>query len=313
MGIDFKGEGRILIIPEIRHIGGFSVNSHETTIINQVDDPIIIGNAIIKTMKFIKKCPPSTSTPNERNSNPVWKENSKYKSEKSFTKNNYRIHFMKKDDGSYIIDSEKKSDSYWRGYNGSIKKITLTKKTTAEEIGKAIIDVFKAAEDYYKENPFNDDKVYQIQTIELLNGSNMIVQEPKDEHFINSQDYGSAEIYQGYSYMTGENEESSAEFFIGIASELDCNLDIENVKNIWEEQNGRADFFEFKNVNFGIFNIRAEFKNKKVHKTSYLLQMEEDLLLECSMEVYMPNRRKKLDEKLIKIFDEFSLSCKIKD
>lgn len=272
----------------------------------------IIGEGIINSLKFIKNSPIDKSSVKEREDRAIWKRNTKYKTWKSFWKNNNLGTLTLYEDKHYKICTWKRSKSHDYGFKGYIKEITLNKNATAEEIGKAIIDVFQAAEDYYKENPFNDS-TYQIKTIELLDGSNLIVQEPKDKHFINSEDYGVAEIYQGYSYMTGENEESSAEFFIGIASELDCNLDIENVKNIWEEQNGRADFFEFKNDNFGIFNIRAEFKNKKVHKTSYLLQMEDDLLLECSMEVYMPYRRKKLDEKLIKIFDEFSLSCKIKD
>ena len=53
----------------------------------------------------------------------------------------------------------------------------------------------------------------------------------------------------------------------------------------------------------------------KFIKVIHMLQekMEDDLLLECGMEVYIPNKRKKLDEKLTKIFVEFSLNCKIKD
>ncbi|MBS5691214.1 MAG: hypothetical protein KHW64_03760 [Eubacterium sp.] len=39
------------------------------------------------------------------------------------------------------------------GYNGCIKSINLPANATAEEIGNAIIDVFKAAEEYYERNP----------------------------------------------------------------------------------------------------------------------------------------------------------------
>ena len=309
----YKGEGRILINPCVQCWGGYRIPSENFTVINNMEDYKTIGKNILNSLNFIKNSPIDKSSAKEREDRAVWKINTKYKTWISFWKNNNHCDITLYEDKHYEISSYKKSKKFNYGYDGCIKKITLTKKTTAEEIGKAIIDVFKAVEDYYKVNPFYDDKVYQIQTIELLNGMNLIVQEPKDEHFINSEDYGVAEIYQGYSYVTGENEKSSAELFIGIASELDCNLGIENVKNIWEEQNGRADFFELKSVNFGIFNIRAEFKNEKVHKTSYLLQMEDDLLLECGMEVYIPNKRKKLDEKLTKIFVEFSLNCKIKD
>ena len=39
------------------------------------------------------------------------------------------------------------------GYYGCIKSINLPANATAEEIGNAIIDVFKAAEEYYEQNP----------------------------------------------------------------------------------------------------------------------------------------------------------------
>ena len=52
-------------------------------------------------------------------------------------------------------------------------------------------------------------------------------------------------------------------------------------------------------------------KNKHTHKISYLLRQDEDLLLECGMDVHQPNRRKKLDENLIELFKEFVLSCKM--
>ena len=70
---------------------------------------------------------------------------------------------------------------------------------------------------------------------------------------------------------------------------------------------GKAEFFE---VQYGVFKLRVEMRNKATHKISYLLQMEEDLLLECGMDVHQPNRRKKLDENLSALFEEFTLECK---
>lgn len=52
-------------------------------------------------------------------------------------------------------------------------------------------------------------------------------------------------------------------------------------------------------------------KNKSTHKISYILPQDEDLLLECGMDVHQPNRRKKLDEKLMELFKDFALSCKM--
>ena len=97
---------------------------------------------------------------------------------------------------------------------------------------------------------------------------------------------------------------------MGIAPELDCNLDVQNIKSCWEEVYGKAEFFEVQEVEYGLFKLRVEMRNKATHKISYLLQMEEDLLLECGMDVHQPNRRKKLDENLSALFEEFTLECK---
>lgn len=170
--------------------------------------------------------------------------------------------------------------------------------------------MFNALEEYYKEHPSKKIERYPIETIELLDGSSLHFQTPKNSHFVDSDDCSAAEIYKCYSYLANEYAEPSAEFFLGIGAELDCDLSAENIRKSYEKYNGKADFFEINNVDFGIYKIRAEMKNKSVHKISYYLQMDEDLILECSMEVHQPNRRKKVDEKLSALFQDFALSCK---
>ena len=96
-----------------------------------------------------------------------------------------------------------------------------------------------------------------------------------------------------------------------MAAELDCSLEMENVRSTWEELYGKQDFFDMQEIERGIFELRFEMKNKDIHKISHFLQIEEDLLLECSMEVHSPNKRKKLDEDLAKLFAEFAGSCKL--
>ncbi len=78
----------------------------------------------------------------------------------------------------------------------------------------------------------------------------------------------------------------------------------------WEKVYGNADYFHMQEVTFGIFKYKSELKNKDYHKISYFLQMDDDLVLECGMNVHKPNRRKKLDEKLEWQFEEFALSCR---
>ena len=305
----YKGEGRVLIMPVIRHMAGYSVNADWVVNIQQIDDYASIGKSVIHAVDFIRNSPLSMSTPRERELNPIWKKNTKYKSEISFWKNNLLTRIKVLEDGHYLIYSMKRSEKRKGGYSEIIKEINLLSNASNEEIGKAVLSAFEALEDYYKNNKEQQD--YLTKNIELLDGSMLTLTVPKDNHFIDSEDCGAAEIYQCYSYLPQQGAESSAEFFLGIAPELDCNLDALNVRSSWEEFYGKADFFEMQDGDYGIFKLRIEMKNKHTHKISYLLRQDEDLLLECGMDVHQPNRRKKLDEKLIELFKEFVLSCKM--
>ena len=148
--------------------------------------------------------------------------------------------------------------------------------------------------------------------ITLLNGSEILVEEPDDKHFSDCDDYGLGEIHQVYMYFHREGAEHSAEFYLGIAAELGCDMSQENIRSAWEKQNGKSEFFEVKPTEHGIFKLRAEMRNKSIHRISYLLQIDESELLDCTMELHKPNSRKKLDEKLTGLFEEFALRCKFK-
>ncbi len=78
-------------------------------------------------------------------------------------------------------------------------------------------------------------------------------------------------------------------------------------------QMGKAEFFEVEPVEHGIFKLCAEMRNKNVHRISYLLQIDESELLDCTMELHKPNSRKKLNEKLSALFEEFARQCKFKN
>lgn len=150
--------------------------------------------------------------------------------------------------------------------------------------------------------------------IELLSGSEVIVEAPRDKHFADYDDYGVGEMYQAYMYLPREDsEEASAAFYIGMDAELNCDMNEENIRKAWEKQNGKAEIFEVKSVEYGIFKLRAEMRNKSVHRISYLLQIDESELLDCTMELYKPNSRKKLNEKLTGLFEEFARGCKFKN
>lgn len=304
----YKGEGRILLIPIIDHRGGYSVDSDWFINLKNIEDYVEIGEGIFKSIDFVKESPISKVTSKERDLKAAWRKNSKYKSWISFWKNNNHAFYKLYEDGHYEVYSTKRTVDRKGGYGGCIKKVNLPKEATVEEIGKAVIEVFEAAEEYYHQSPAY--ALYPKKKLELLDGSTLVVKHPKEKHFVDHEDSGAAEIYQCYSYLPKEDGESSAEFFVGIAPELDCNLDVQNIKSRWEEVYGKAEFFEVQEVEYGLFKLRVEMRNKATHKISYLLQMEKDLLLECGMDVHQPNRRKKLDENLSALFEEFTLECK---
>ena len=305
----YKGEGRMLFVPLVDHTRGFRIEMGNNVAIEQVDDEKLIGKIIFELLEQIGRSSISKVIPIEIEKDEAWRNHSKYKTWVSFWKNNNYTLLSFYEDGHYQIVSSKRSEKRKGNYGDVAKIIELMPEVSAEDIGKAVIDVFQAAEEYHKQNPTGNKK--RTKKVQLLNGMELTMDEPADSHFTDIDDSGAAEIYQCYSYATSENAEPAAEFFIGIAPEIDCDLDIENVRASWEEYFGKADFFEMQEKDYGIFKYRVEMRNKESHKISYLLKQEEDLLLECGMEVHSPNRRKKTDEKLVGLFEQFAISCRM--
>lgn len=191
------------------------------------------------------------------------------------------------------------------------RPLEFTEHSDPEALGEMIIEALdrsRKISDKVAGNP------YLEKTIELLSCTTMIVSAPRDKHFTDEEDNGVCELYQLYGYYPREDsEERSAAFYIGIAAELDCDMSEDNIRNAWEKLHGKAEFFEVKPTEHGVFKLRAEMRNKNVHRISYLLQINEGELLDCTMELRKPNTRKKLDEKLTVMFEEFARQCKFKD
>lgn len=303
----FKGEGRLLIIPVVKHDSGFFVDSDWFVNIQDVNSYREIGSGVIDAINIIKESPRSIKDLKEQGQIWAWQKNSKYKSWISFWKNNFCTRIKYYEDGHYEVYSLVNSRTDKGAYSEIAKKIILSKDSKIEEVGKSVLEVFAALAECHGDNVSN--KEYTSKYIELLDGSKISIIPPKEKNISDDEDCNTAEIYQCYSYYQQGNAISSAEIFLGIASELECNLEISNVHNSWEDIYGKTDFFDMKEIDYGIFKFRAEMQNKNSHRISYFLQMTNDLLLECGMDVHQPNKRKKIDEKLSKVFEEFALSC----
>ena len=210
----------------------------------------------------------------------------------------------------------KKGKSYYLDFSKSIgekgillfdKVLEFDESVDAEELGEMVLEALERSK---KIGALVNKERISSKKVELLNNFYVQMLVPRDKHFEDLEDNGVGELYQLYSYFPKENSESVADFYLGMAAELACNTSSEHVQKTWEEFYGVLEFFEMKEVDYGIFNLRVEMKNKKCHRISYLMQMDEDSLLECTMDLSQPGKRKKLDEKLSALFEEFAFSCK---
>ncbi len=179
-----------------------------------------------------------------------------------------------------------------------------------ETLGRMVLEAFDRCQQLT--DAAAGDK-FEVKELTLFDGSVLEIQMPRDKHFSDSGDMGTAEIYQMYEYFPKEDaEDAQAQFFLGIGEELNCDISQDNIAAVWESNYGKAEFLEIKAVKQGIYCLRAELRNKTIHKVSYFTQQNKELLLECSMEVFQPGKRKKLDEKLSELFEEFAGRCRRK-
>ena len=190
------------------------------------------------------------------------------------------------------------------------KPLEFYSDISPEELGSMVLEAFDRIKKIEEKVNGKKSRGEARKQIDVFDEINLSVAVPRDKHFEDLEDNGVGELYQLYSYFPKENSESVADFYLGMAAELACNTSSEHVQKTWEEFYGVLEFFEMKEVDYGIFNLRVEMKNKKCHRISYLMQMDEDSLLECTMDLSQPGKRKKLDEKLSALFEEFALSCK---
>ena len=146
----YKGEGRFLIVAEVEHRAGYNTCADKVVTINETEDNLVtkLGNEALLGLKSIGDSPLYIGKPND-----FWKKGSKYKGYITFWKHNLLTYVDLYEDGSYKVCATEKCREKKGGYNGCIKSINLPANATAEEIGNAIIDVFKAAEEYYEQNP----------------------------------------------------------------------------------------------------------------------------------------------------------------
>ena len=69
----YKGEGRMLIVPLIDHIAGYSIDSDWFISLSDLDNAVSVGEGVKSALDYIRNSPLSSLTPNERKENAAWK------------------------------------------------------------------------------------------------------------------------------------------------------------------------------------------------------------------------------------------------
>ena len=65
----YKGEGRILIVPLIDHVAGYSIDAEWYENISDTDNAKNVGNGVLRAVAYIRNSPLSSLTPKEREDN----------------------------------------------------------------------------------------------------------------------------------------------------------------------------------------------------------------------------------------------------
>lgn len=307
----FKGEHRLFVVPYITTIGYYGTFMAWYRKLNDTESPEVIGEAILDAFEHIRISPVDARTRAERDEDLFYLKETKCKSYRAFNKKYMHCGINMNEQGIYSVSALISSDDN-QGY-GRIdgnETVKFPNNASSTDLGNAVINAFRISEKYARSQKPDP---YPPVDVELLSDQKVEIHPPRDRHFTDMGDGGIAEIYRAYEYYPKEGAESSAEFYLGIAAELDCDMSDENIRKAWEKQYDKAEFFEVKSVEYGIFKLRAEMRNKSVHRISYLLHIDESELLDCTMELHKPNSRKKLDEKLSSLFEEFARGCKFKN
>ncbi len=309
----YRGEGQILVVPLTQSMFWLRCELGLYCSLNDSESAVNIGKTLMEVFDYLNRCPVDTRTMEECAADSYIVNYTTCKTYKSFCKKYSSCYAGLNEDGTYIITPTERLENY-KGYGGVDTddpfRFKLPKEASEEEIGNAVIAALDRSDELKKAK--KPDPYPPIEA-ELLSDKKVEIHPPRDRHFTDMQDGSAAEIYRLYEYSPKEGAEPSANFYLGIAEELDCDLSEENIRKAWEELHGKAELFEVKPTEHGIFKLRAEMRNKSVHRISYILQIDESELLDCTMELHKPNTRKKLDEKLSILFEEFALDILIKN
>ena len=309
----YKGENQIIIVPLITSIGFVETAMAWYRQVKELNNAQLIGQTVLKALEHIGKSPVDARTRYERAKDSFMKHAVSYKSYKAFNKNYLLCGIIMYEDGKYVVSQTRKLEGN-KGYGGlDATLIHLDSSATALDIGNAVLTSFAEMESFYSKKNYSKPETPRRE-FETLSDLKVSFEIPQDDRYTDEEDYGAAEIYQGYSYRESEDdEESVSDMYFGIAAELNCDLSSDNVLSVFEKEYGKAVQYDYSSTEHEIFEFRAEITGEKTHRIIYLKQMDSEELLSCELTIDTKRAGKRLCGKLIKNFEKLVASCKIRE
>ena len=309
----YKGENQIIIVPLITSIGFVETAMAWYRQVKELNNAQLIGQIVLEALEHIRKSPVDARTRYERAEDSFMKHAVSYKSYKSFNKNYLLCGVILYEDGNIIVSQTRKLENN-NGYGGNDETlIYLGATSSAEDIGNAVLESFTGMEKIYNKHQKEKRLVPRFE-FETLSDLKVSFEIPQDDRYTDEEDYGTAEIYQGYSYRESEDdEESVSDMYFGTAAEIDCDLSSDNVLSVFEKEYGKAVRYDYSPTEHEIFEFRAEITGNNIHRILYLKQIDSEELLSCELTLNTKRADKRLCGKLIKNFEKLVASCKIRE
>lgn len=302
----YQGEGQMIVVPLVDCTNGLRVQMAKFWTMTDLTNAQQIGDIVQEAFAYIQVRPIDARTRAEKEADSVRANATTCKSYNTFCKKYMMCTVVYMENGSYAVTS-----TFNHGQlNSEYEVVDLPKGASALDIGAEVIKGFAKIEAYCnmaKKQPPSRPRI----TFDTLSGAKFSFETLPEDGYEDEEDYGVAEIYQGYSYYKESDDESVADIYFSIAAELDCDISAENVQAVYGKRYGADANIEITQITHPIFEKRIEVISKKIHHITYVKQVDENELLACELELKVKPAGKRIYAKILKDFEKLVESSKI--
>jgi len=302
----YRGEGQLIIVPLIDAVNGLITPMARFWTMTDLTNAQQIGDIVGEAFAYINVRPIDARTRAEKDADSVMVNATTCKSYNTFCKKYMMCTVVYMENGSYAVTS-----TFNHGQlNSEYEVVDLPKGASALDIGSEVIKGFAKIEAYCnmaKKQPPSRPRI----TFDTLSGDKLSFETLPEESYEEEEDYGTAEIYQGYSYYKESADESVADIYFSIAAELDCDISSDNIRKTYGKLYGADAEIRITDVTHPVFEKRIEVTGKKIHHITYVKQVDENELLACELELKVKPAGKRIYAKVLNDFEKLVESSKI--